>query len=398
MCDAFLFFIHTVPKQVKAINIVEGKVILFLGQKLDPRIPRLTKWINRDNRYSAVILIHQDGFSKEYTSKEQGLLLFYRNEWHLKRIISRVKVHLIHGYAPLSRFPSVALLAVKKYNKRIPFIMDYQDVYVTYYGTNPVDAVSWLKDDLSYEKICFNNTDGLIACSKEPYIGDKAWNSKKISSRLFFPVYTDNDVFELNKSKASPDEIHLVYIGGIYGKSRDSKFYGIAQLHWLIDMLLPQKVHLHVYASPGVSKADKDEYHKIASENNYFHMHEPIAQTDLSRELSQYHYGLIPFFKGTSEFEDTKFKYAATLKIFNYLEAGIPVLTSRDYEFQAWLTERYKLGIVFENKNDFKNFSEKINLIPYEKQLESLIKGREILSLKSQYPRMIKFYDSFSAK
>ena len=394
--DAFLFFMHVPPKQVKVINQSVNRTILFIGQKSDPRIPRLTKWINRSKEYSTVILCHNDGFTREYVTKEQGTLVFYRNEWHLRRIISGINVYLIHGYAPLSRFPSVALKEAKRRKKNIPFIMDYQDVYVLYYGVDPKNTVSWLKDDLRFEKYCYNNADGLIACSMEPFWGNKLWGGKKISSRLFFPLYADNNVFTLNKTKITSDEIHLVYIGGIYSASGDSTFGGIAQLHWLIDFLRPQKIHFHIYPRPGIPKLEIMEYEKIATENEYFHMHESVSQADLSKELSQYHYGLIPFFKGTSAFNDGKFKYAATLKIFNYMEAGIPVLTSRDYEFQAWMTERYNLGIVLDGKDDFKDLSNKIYSKPYGQQVEELLKGREKLSLQLQHKRLLKFYDSFN--
>jgi len=397
MADALLFFVCIKPKETRQINNYAGeRILLFVGQKLDPRIPRLGKWINKSKEYATIILCHKDYYVKEYASKNQGLVLFYRNEWHLRRIVSSAKVYLIHGYAPLSKFPAIALEAAKKYNKDIPFIMDYQDVYVTYFGKNPGDRIAWLKDDLKYEEYCFNNADGLIADSMEPYVADKLWNKKKISSRLFFPLYADDESFAGNNAKIATDETHLVYVGGLVRQGVDAYFGGIAQLHWLIDMLLPQKIHLHVYPSLNVTKLDIEDYKRIATENKYFHIHDSVTQENLSEELSQYHYGLIPFFRGTSDYDDAKFKNAATLKIFNYLEAGIPVLTSRDYEFQGWLTERYKLGFVFDKKEDFKNLSDKIAVTPYALQVANLIKGRERLSLKAQYPRVLKFYDSFN--
>jgi hypothetical protein len=392
--DSFLFIINVTPKEAKSINAGEKRIILFIGQKLDPRIPRLTKWINTSQEYSTVIFCHKDYYTQEFVSKKQGAILFYRNAWHLKRVISSIKVYLIHGYAPLSYFPSVALTASKENN--IPFIIDYQDVYVTYFGKDPNYDIAWFKKDLTYEEICFKNANGMIACSMEPFIADRIWNDKKISPRLFFPLYADNEAFIINNSKISSDEIHLVYIGGISRKDFNSYFGGIADLHWLIDILSLQKIHLHVYPSPTVTKFHREDYEKISLENSYFHLHDPIDQANLSKELSQYHYGLIPFFKGTSEYTDAKFRNAATLKIFNYLEAGIPVLTSEDYAFQAWLSERYKLGRIFKNKEDFRDLISKISETPYELQIENLIKGREKLSLKYQYPRVLKFYDSFN--
>jgi hypothetical protein len=302
----------------------------------------------------------------------------------------------LHGFAPKSKFPFIAKEVCKKYFPSTPFIIDYQDVLVIYYGKNP--AMRWLQNELPYEDGCFRDADGIIANSLEACEAMKLWGVKKPGKRILFPLYSDNDYF-CNTEKKFPDgEIHLVYAGGIYGSHRNKSHYGIAQLHWLIEYLQPQKVHLHIYPSPSSIGADYEEYAEMAKTNPYLHLHPSVSQSKLAAELSQYHYGLMPFFANDSNQSDAKLKYATTLKLFNYAEAGIPILVAADVFYQSWLVTRYGLGISVAHKDDFKDVRKLTGSTPYAEQALSVIKNREVLSLKKHIPRLIRFYEKMREK
>ena len=388
----FVLFYLNIP--VAGTSQIKGeKTIIYAGEFLPPRIPRLAKWFKRYGSFTTVLVCHKRGFVEKFSNQDIDYTFLFRNEWHLKRIIRNIKnPYMLHGFAPKSKFPFIAKEVCKKNFPATPFIIDYQDVFVTYYGKSP--SMRWLQQELPYEEGCFRDADGIVAHSLEPREAMKSWGVKKPGKRIFFPLYSDNDYF-CNTEKKFPDgEIHLVYAGGIYGSHRNKSHYGAAQLHWLIDYLGPQKVHLHIYPSPSVIGADFEEYAQMAKRNSYLHIHPSVSQSKLASELSQYHYGLMPFFTTESSQSDTKYTYATTLKLFNYAEAGIPILVAADVTYQSWLVKRYGLGISVDLKDDFKEVAKLVGRTTYREQVSNVIKGREVLSLKEHTPRLIKFYEA----
>jgi hypothetical protein len=113
--------------------------------------------------------------------------------------------------------------------------------------------------------------------------------------------------------------------------------------------------------------------------------------------LSKYHFGLIPFFQTTSEQSGDKYRYSTALKLFNFIEAGIPVVCSEDITFQAWMVTRHNAGfsIAFD---DLLSLREKIELLDYPKLVEDLLISREKLSLKRRIHRLYDFYSTMLTK
>ncbi len=379
-------------KYLKIKNIESKKILIYVGESLPPRIARVAKWSKRFDKFTTILVCHKKGFVEKFSNTDIDYTLLYRNEWHLKRLIKSIpNPYVIHGFAPKSKYPFLAKETWNKINPSVPFIIDYQDVFAVYYGTTP--KYPWLKDELPYEKACLSESDGIVANSLEPSQGMKIWNIKKSHKRIFFPLYADDDYF-IRSEKKNPlaDDIHLVYAGGVFGSHRDKAHYGYTQFHWLIDYLSEQKIYFHIYPSPSINKADYEEYEEIAKHSNYFQYHSPVSQSELPRELSKYHYGLMPFFSITSGHSDLKYKLGTTLKLFNYVEAGIPILVAADVGYQSWLVNRYSLGKSVAKKEDFKNVRKLISGTPYNEQVKKLLENRENLSLKKHTPRLLEFY------
>lgn len=396
VCDRLLFILD-VPCGLDK-NSENDKIIVYVGESLPPRIARIAKWSKRFDVFTTILLCHKRGFIEKFSNSDINHIFLFRNEWHLKRIIKTIPdPYIIHGFAPKSKYPYLAKKLWKMINPSIPFVIDYQDVFTIYYGTTP--KYNWLKKELPYEKACLTEADGIVANSLEPREGMRVLKIKKSGKRIFFPLYTDNDCFSDKKFesnnvsvKTSTEPLHLVYIGGVMGSHRDKIHYGYTQLHWLVDYLCEQKIYFHIYPSPSVMKVDYQEYEEIAKHSEYFHFHEPVSQTKLTLELSKYHYGLMPFFSATSGHSDLKYKYGTTLKLFNYIEAGLPILVSADVGYQSWIVNRYSLGKTVNNKEDFKNVCQIIGDVPYDEQVRRLLANREKLSLKEHTPRLLEFY------
>ncbi len=393
--DSILWYLSVPPSGCKISTGKEkGKIIMYAGEFLPPRIARLAKWCKKSGRFTTILLCHRHGYVQKFSNREIDHTFLFRNKWHLKRLIKALPApYIMHNFAPKSKYPFIALETLKKINPAMPVLTDYQDVLVLYYGLET--KLRWLNKELPYEKQCFQRSDGIVAQSLEPFEGMRKWNITDKKKRIFFPLYADNDSFCNNTKVLSADDIHLVYAGGVAGSHRDKSHYGATQFHWLIDTLTAQKIHFHIYPSPSGLRADYMEYEQLAAGNNYFHFHPPVEQDNLAKELSAYHYGLLPFFTGASNQSGLKYRYATTLKLFNYLEAGIPIIAGADVLYQSWLVERYKLGMVFKSKDDFNALRKQTGAIPYAGQVKNVLESREHLSLKKHIPRLLEFYKSF---
>lgn len=363
------------------------KTIVYLGGNLPARIARIIKWHKRFDDYTAILICHKDGFRDKYVNPSLDQVVLFRNHWHLKRILRQYKhISLIHSFGPKSFYPAIA-----KKCTSVPFVYDMQDVLVTYYGLNP--PIRWYREELPNEKYCLENCNGFISHSLEFQEGIRRYQIKKKPENLFFPLCCDDDVQEIKKGKFNPAEFHIVYVGEVAGSFRDSRQFATIQFHYLIQELSKQRIHLHLYAAPGTMADDVNEYKTIAKENPFVHMHESVHQSALAKELSRYDFGLIPFFFKDTMHDWAKFKYSTSLKLFNYVEAGIPVISTKDVVFQSWIVERYGLGITI-NKVDIPRLKTIVQNTNYPELLKNIEMNRPKISLSRHINRLILFYNN----
>lgn len=361
--------------------------LVFVCELLQARAVRMANALHAAGAPPIYLLCQQAGYVKEFEGGKFQSVKLFRNKWHLLRLIQKIgPVRLVHGFAP----PSEAIATLKAATQ-LPVILDMQDVFVTYHGLQPPYA--WAKTELVYERQLFATCDGFVAHSLEPREGFRLYEMKKRPQNLFFPLLCDETAFISGQEKISTSEIHLVYAGGIAGSHRDRKQFGILQFFPLIEALSQQGIHFHVYPSPTTLKPDWEEYAALARVNPLFHFHEPVANHLLTRELAQYHFGILPFFREDSDLRPEKMRNATALKLFNFFEAGLPVIISADLRFQAWMVTRGQAGIAI-SKADVPGLRTRLESLTYAQWEGNVQRHRQALSLQRQIPRLQAFYQS----
>ena len=382
----FVLYCLSFSAQKSTNKTSKPRHIGFVGEFLPPRIPRMAKWLKREQELELSLICHQRGYVAKYNDPAFDRTLLFRNKWHLKRILKAHTFDLLHGFAPKSYYCNVARKSID-----CPYVHDMQDVYATYYGLQP--SLNWLKMELPHERECLLKADAVVAHCLEANISFRKYGIHPKPPSLFFPLYCDDDFFQPKMRKQLANEIHIVYAGGVAGSHRNPKQYGNTQFHALIEILSKQELHFHIYPSPSNIRADYEEYEEIAKTNPYFHFHEPVSQQALAKTLNQYDFGILPFFKELSEQSADKLKYATTLKLFNYLEAGIPIIVSTAIDYQAWLVNRSKTGLLIQLE-DRTRLREKISKLNYSVLLQSVEVTRKKWALSLNTKRLISFYDS----
>lgn len=364
----------------------EAKHILFFTE--DPRIDIIRfctalKSHMGDFRFS--ILLPHSGLDNLFQIDTFDQVIYYRNLWDFRRKLNQFEaIRLAHGFT--RRCHTVKIL-IEEY--KLPVFINVKDTSVASHGLNPPHW--YLREELPSEKSAFSFSNGILAESLEPNHASRLFQIKKRPASIYFPNYCESNKNLSLAKKISETEWHFVYVGSIRGSQDNALEHGNIQMHWLIKTLNDQKIHFHVYPNPNMSRVVYDEYYAMERELAYFHMHESLSPEKLNREISQYHYGLIPFFNEDTNRSPLKRYYSSSLKIFNYVEAGLPVLISKDMGHQRWILERYGMAIGL-HKSDFYAIEEKIDFVSYKKQVNSLMENRKNLTLENQIHRVSKFY------
>lgn len=133
--------------------------------------------------------------------------------------------------------------------------------------------------------------------------------------------------------------VHLVYEGGI-GGNRHRDFIA------LFNDLAKNNIHIHIYPS-----FYNEQLAVYFSANKNIHYNRPCSPKKIMRQMTQYDLGIIPFNleKCNKQFLDT----SLANKLFEYLAAGLPVLTSSLKSYNDFFNE-YPVGFTFENIDDLK--------------------------------------------
>jgi len=362
-------------------------VILFLGDSLQARIPRMAKWLQRSGEFECMLLVaagknfrifDTDIFSQSFT---------YRSRWHLRHILKGLpKVYAIHAFT----LPSYQIrMAID--HTGYPVVMDIQDMHVSYFGLNSPKL--YMRLDMPDESYSIQHAAGIVTQSIELTNASRVYDIPKRPPTLFFPVYCDDDQLLTPPTIPSMEEIHLVYAGSIAGSFQDDHHFGSMKLYRLADTLAEQQIHFHIYPSPTMRFRDLilAEYEELAKRNPYFTLHESVPQQVLAEELMGYHFGLLPFFLEDTGRSANKLGLGSSQKLYNYMESGLPVLISEDLRFQSWMARRYGGGVEI-RKADLPNLREMITKLDYPALRADLMAKRNRVTLSTNIPRLAKFY------
>ena len=201
-----------------------------------------------------------------------------------------------------------------------------------------------------HEEILFRISDKIIHKGmKEELKYLKFYNKiKDKPDYLFREFLKTNEMQRYRKNKKlskNDNEIHLVYVGGLYLKERPEtesfwKFY---------PKITKQKLHLHIYSKQPKKVIEK--FRIIETKNPYFQYEGFKYHDNLLKELTKYDYGLMLF--GKDELAEQKLiqKVAFGNKIFDYISANIPSIVSKEQVALSNFVEKNDIGISIKYKN-----------------------------------------------
>ena len=238
---------------------------------------------------------------------------------------------------------------------------------------------------LELERFCLENADGLCCRSLETQHAKRRLGYRFKGSRLFFPDYMWSDATSANSEKPWTGRCNraVVYCGNMPSSNRLSYIGQIAQ------RLAIAGWDLHLY--PSYDRFQVPE--KGASDQpSNLHIHSRQDCRVLIDKLSQYAVGLqIPNkLANRGAYTDVKRTYSMTGKMFDYLDAGLPVLIA-DQRLQAWILRRYNVAIELNEEEPLDSLSslEPTDIESAQCRVDAV---RGHLAIGVQIPRLIRFY------
>lgn len=199
------------------------------------------------------------------------------------------------------------------------------------------------------ERVCFARADHVCARSLEPLYLRRQFGYR-MRGTTYFPDYCwEPPQRNTEKVYGKNDELHVVYCGGIWPEDRfPASEFGYAQYIDIGRALAKQAIHLHLYPAPTPVNANINEFFALylteARVNPYFHFHEPLPNDGLLKVLRQYdaamHIMGVSVNGNLGRATRAKLDYSTANKLFDYIEAGLPVII-HDGRHQRGLVRHY---------------------------------------------------------
>ena len=268
-----------------------------------------------------------------------------------------------------------------------PVILDAYDFDGIVQGIENLSKVQYER-----EKHCFERANGVIHRGPKfeiDYYRNHGYNIT--CPDLHFLDYCNKEFFvghNIKKLSSEDGEYHIAHIGG-----------GLpTQFISLLKKAVKQKIHFHIYPTPGgiTSRAFKDIL-KLNKAEKYVHLENRVPFDKVNREIAKYDFGAHIHLLPMSPISSMGLKVAHCHRVFNYLEAGLPIIVSDRLQLIKKTVVENKVGFSVKEE-DFSNLRKMIEKNDYEELRENVFRAREKLLIDNHAERLIKFYDEIIQK
>ncbi len=371
-------------------NREEGQnEIVFVVNHPSPRALKIITTL-KDNGKKITVLVDKKavknpGYSLWCECLEKlGICHYYNWIEELMFLLLGKKGAIIHVFSTWANI-NITYILIKMQSYTGKIVVDEYDIVNGYY-------VGIDEETLQLEKYCLEQASGV--CHRDfslEHLTDFLKFDIKGKTLRFFDYCFGGK--EYGSTKPREGELSLCYAGGVVTEE-DYADCPFAFSMDFIEMCEKNRCHLHVYPSCW-NEVRYGNYIKKSGESKYFHFHKPIMYEKLFEELSQYDYGVLPTKDDIWEYEvsgyNTKYKYiyAATNKLFDYLDAGLPIVSAQPLKMAEYLEKTGALINWTKGQYDFHYLrSEKANM-----RIKA-VKIREELRIGNHIGELLEFYEA----
>lgn len=359
---------HPSPRAVKMIKALKGagKQILVFINKQKAENPMYALWCNSLKSESC----------HYYGSVEELIYMLVKN-----------KGMAIHVFSAPWGAISVPYILVRLQADIGKVVFDEYDIANGFYTI--VDERT-----LSMERYCLENAAGICyrEFSIEPLTDDLNFDIKGKAIRFFDYCSLESSMAEKGRIKEE-NGLSLCYAGGINIEEEYPDIPWVLSMAF-IEMCEKNGCCLHIYP-PDWNEEKYKKYIEKDKGSNYFYFHKPVCHDALSKEMSIYDYGIIMTYDDVWEKEAygyaTKDKclYFASNKLFDYLDAGLPIIAAVPLKMVEYLEE---MGVLLKWTNGQYDFD---YLAAVKEEMRARVpSAREKLRIDNHIGELWEFYES----
>lgn len=374
------------------------KKILYITITPSFNLLRQSIYIQKNGNYETILLMESPWLLK-LMEQHFDAVYIYDTYYELANILKEVKPYLVHVQG--SMLGSDFLCIFAKLLSETKTIFEFYDVpSLCASKEDSINAWGKKNSELGFfsEQFVCENADGIIF-GYSHIAADKLKNRYNIKSPLleFHSYVCDEFVANGNNIKYSQGDgkIHLVYGGTVTTSILPKKIFGYEFLD-LVKEITNQGICFDIYTTPHTSPIKFEllysDYISFSKKNDLFRFMKGLFLDEASHAFSKYDFGIIAYLFNQGTFSDESNATRIPAKFFLFLEAGLPVIISEEFEYVSTLVREYEIGIVV-SQNDIYNLSAIIPTYDYKKLKNNVLAARNKLSMETHINRLLQFYE-----
>lgn len=316
---------------------------------------------------------------------------YYDDDWQAVALAATYSPRAYHVFSIWSETGNAAIIE----NKPGKIVYECLDV---------VEGIKGGEDSIAIQKYCIEGADGLCCRDLRFQHLKRKLNYRLPEKRILFPDYCWNNDTEppfQKQSLADGKDIHIVVCGSI-----DVEKLGQTEGVYLdfAKQFARQGIHLHIYPAH-THQLMGDSFEEIFSDyieleqtTPFFHLHKTIPHEEVIHTLQQYDVGSLlnhslVYDLPLKRYEFFQLNLSAGSRLFDYIDAGLPVLTHKSLGYQFHLMNRYGLAL-HTTPQLLSNLKDTLESFLSPDVKSRIKKAKDDYDVRRQIHRLTTFYES----
>lgn len=382
-------------------NETGAKRVVFIARRPFFQILREAYYLRKNGWRT--FLIHMDMGGSDIQTGFEAVLVVPGHLWLLDTLIKRLDAEVFHVQCLF--MDNIMGVSVVRAERRGACVCEFYDV-TSVFAPRDALCIKWnpriVDMELLLEKTVCREADAVITRFPAPVHEELRRRHGGLTRIIEFQPYPCPEFICYSDDKLSEKDgaVRLVYAGMFVPKDKDypKELFPERNQCETFRRLMAQGLRLDVFCASQqafeVNEGTFADYHKLAEEDPHFRLLASAPPDVLAQAMAPYDFAINLFDLGLEESlnRDSHIKNVTSAKIFSYLEAGLPVIVTAEYEYMARIIEDNKLGFAVTG-DEIDSVAELIKTFDYKSCVESIKSFNEEFGMDKQIKRITALYE-----
>lgn len=306
-----------------------------------------------------------------------------------------------HVFSPSGDLPSCEIVNAKVG----PIVFDATDILEISYAGNP-ESLARARHAIELQNHCIRHADAYCARDLQLKLAERRFGRRRGGPAIFFPEYcwgiaAERDVAETPSARP----LRCVQAGNFGIEKLGEGDWGFLAIS---EKFVRAGVELHLYPNWGHFARGEAEFNAIfsdyldlAARNPLIKLHRPVSVDLLNETLRPYDFGIY-FVTGELTGQPVRsvnpesLGYCMGSRVFDYLDAGLPVLLTRGFRLASAMLKRY--GAAVSVDAEFMDvLGERLTAQSTAALRRQAVRASRGLAIERHIHRLEKFYERVAA-